>query len=166
MTSRSKYASKAVNAPIVDSVPLLTNSSGARAKQGSQARQWALGLMATDEDTNPEDRLAANEYLLGTTHAVLTARFSSASVKPSSSLLSGTQQTTLGPMRALVTKVDSAVQLHCVGRGDNSHEGAFAESCTEEDMSSRLQSLTTSRRSPSQCTVRVRMPSRWKPWLG
>jgi conjugal transfer mating pair stabilization protein TraG len=48
----------------------------------AMARHRAAFLMATDEKAAPEDRLKADEYLLGSSNAMLAARFSSLDMKP------------------------------------------------------------------------------------
>lgn len=50
--------------------------------QEAMARHRAAFLMATDEQARPEDRLAANEYLLGSTNAMLAARFHTSDMQP------------------------------------------------------------------------------------
>jgi hypothetical protein len=95
----------------------------------AMARHRAAVLMATDEHASPEDRLAANEYLLGTTHAMLAARFSSASIRPPNTTSIGAPANRTGvDAGALVRKADSAAKASMSGRGGTQRAGVATES--------------------------------------
>jgi len=84
----------------------------------AMARHRAAFLMATDEQARPEDRLMADEYLLGSTNAMLAARFSTLDMKPREHYDIGTPGNHSGVNEsALVRKVDAAAKGGGRGRG-------------------------------------------------
>lgn len=83
----------------------------------AMARHRAAFLLATDEQARPEDRLMADQYLLGSTNAMLAARFSTLDMKPREHYDIGTPTNHSGVNEsAVVRKVGAAAKGHS-GRG-------------------------------------------------
>jgi conjugal transfer mating pair stabilization protein TraG len=94
---------------------------GDEAAKEALARHRAAFLLASDENAKPEDRLGANEYLLGSANAMIAARFTAVdlALRPHYDISSPTDHSGV-KANALIRQVSGAGRGKSGGKGANS----------------------------------------------